>query len=153
MVPETRNQLIKIIDVGGGITRIVLFFGFMERPDLMEGLQLACAKAHMPDVDPHDVSYYFRRETLIPANGNGAIPNSSLSRNMTPAIGWSYRLDRRRLLPSEFCWELSDEVPGTLTVTLAFRGGDNEGRGWVLSRLHHRRPAERNEGLRDTRRA
>src|SRR5271166_863389 len=65
VAPENRS---KIIDVGGGITRIVLFFGFMERPDLMEGLQLGCAKAHMLDVDPHDVSYYFRRETLIPAD-------------------------------------------------------------------------------------
>ena len=39
-------------------------------------------------------------ETLRQANGNIAIPNYLPLRNMTQAIGWSYRLSRRRVVPT-----------------------------------------------------
>jgi hypothetical protein len=37
--PEER---VKLIPVGHGITRVLLHFGFMEHPNVMEGLKLAC---------------------------------------------------------------------------------------------------------------
>ncbi|MDQ2803205.1 MAG: KUP/HAK/KT family potassium transporter, partial [Pseudomonadota bacterium] len=57
----------KLIDVGGGITRVVLQFGFMETPDITQGLQLICEQPEFHDLDPRQLTYYFRRETVIPA--------------------------------------------------------------------------------------
>ncbi|MBV9783626.1 MAG: KUP/HAK/KT family potassium transporter [Acidisphaera sp.] len=62
--PEHR---VKVIDMGNGVSRIVMFFGFMETPDIAEGLRLACEKRQFDDVDLPSLTYYFRRETVIPA--------------------------------------------------------------------------------------
>jgi KUP system potassium uptake protein len=32
------DKRIKLVSVGAGVTRVVFYFGFMERPDMMEGL-------------------------------------------------------------------------------------------------------------------
>lgn len=61
--PEERVQ---IADVGGGITRIILFFGFMERPDIQEGLRLAAQHPEMQGRCADAITFYFRRETIIP---------------------------------------------------------------------------------------
>jgi KUP system potassium uptake protein len=58
---------VKLIDMGGGLSRIVLFFGFMETPNIAEGLRLACTQAQFHDVDMDQLTYYFRRETVISA--------------------------------------------------------------------------------------
>ncbi|MBV8916022.1 MAG: KUP/HAK/KT family potassium transporter, partial [Acetobacteraceae bacterium] len=58
---------VKLMEIGGGLTRIVLFFGFMERPDVMEGLRLACERHDIGDIDPEQLTYYFRREAVVPA--------------------------------------------------------------------------------------
>ena len=36
------QRRVELIPVGAGITRVLLYFGFMEHPDVMEGLQQAC---------------------------------------------------------------------------------------------------------------
>ncbi len=64
VAPEHRA---KITEVGGGITRIILFFGFMERPDISAGLKLVANHPVMAGCDPDCLTYYFRRETIIPA--------------------------------------------------------------------------------------
>ena len=53
--------------IGGGMTRVVLFFGFMEMPDVMEGLRLACTRPAMQGIDPEQITYYFRRVMVIPS--------------------------------------------------------------------------------------
>ncbi len=63
--PEKRVQ---VAEVGGGITRIILFFGFMEQPNVSEGLKLAAKHPEMLGCDADAVTFYFRRETVIPAN-------------------------------------------------------------------------------------
>ena len=47
--PEKR---IKLVPVGAGITRVLLYFGFMETPDVMEGLTLACREPALHGIDP-----------------------------------------------------------------------------------------------------
>jgi hypothetical protein len=33
-------------------------FGFMETPDVMEGLKLACLEPELRGIDPHNITYY-----------------------------------------------------------------------------------------------
>jgi KUP system potassium uptake protein len=61
--PEER---IRLVPVGGGIIRVIFHYGFMESPDMMEGLKLACHEAELNGIDPHDITYYFRRVMVIP---------------------------------------------------------------------------------------
>jgi KUP system potassium uptake protein len=66
--PERR---IKLVPVCAGITRVLFYFGFMEAPDVMEGLELACRDPALQGIDPHDMTYYFRRVMVIPGKGPG----------------------------------------------------------------------------------
>jgi KUP system potassium uptake protein len=68
---------VKLIDMGSGVSRIVLFFGFMETPNIAEGLRLICTQAQFHDVDMENLTYYFRRETVIPA---GTLPGMAFWR-------------------------------------------------------------------------
>ena len=62
---EAPEDRVKVIDMGGGICRIVFFFGFMELPNIADALCDACLLAHFADVDVTKLTYYFRRETII----------------------------------------------------------------------------------------
>lgn len=61
--PDRRIQL---VTVGAGITRVVFTFGFMEEPDVMAGLRLACQAPELQGIDPDNLTYYFRRVMVIP---------------------------------------------------------------------------------------
>jgi KUP system potassium uptake protein len=61
--PQQRTTL---IPVGAGIIRVVFHFGFMESPDIMEGLQFACLEAALRGIEPQNITYYFRRVMVIP---------------------------------------------------------------------------------------
>jgi KUP system potassium uptake protein len=56
---------IKLVPVGAGITRVLFHFGFMETPDIMEGLRLACRRPELQGIDPENITYYFRRVMVI----------------------------------------------------------------------------------------
>ena len=56
---------IKLVPVGAGITRVIFYFGFMETPDIMEGLKLACRLPELQGIDPENITYYFRRVMVI----------------------------------------------------------------------------------------
>jgi KUP system potassium uptake protein len=62
VVPEQR---IRLVPVGAGITRVLFHFGFMETPDIMEGLRLACCQPELHGIDPEKITYYFRRVMVI----------------------------------------------------------------------------------------
>jgi KUP system potassium uptake protein len=67
-VDEPRVDLanrIKLVPVGAGITRVIFYFGFMETPDVMEGLRLACRLPELRGIDPENITYYFRRVMVI----------------------------------------------------------------------------------------
>src|SRR6201990_817765 len=59
-------QRIELVPVGAGIIRVIFHFGFMESPDMMEGLKLACREHELHDIDPQKITYYFRRVMVIP---------------------------------------------------------------------------------------
>jgi KUP system potassium uptake protein len=60
------EQRVKLVAVGAGITRVLFYFGFMETPNVMEGLALACREAALHGIDPPNITYYFRRVMVIP---------------------------------------------------------------------------------------
>lgn len=59
--PDERYEL---TDLGDGFWRVVLHFGYMEHPQVVEALASALASARLP-FDLSEVTYYVGRETLI----------------------------------------------------------------------------------------
>src|SRR5260370_29358396 len=41
------SERVKLVPVGAGITRVLFHFGFMETPDVLEGLRRACRNAEL----------------------------------------------------------------------------------------------------------
>jgi len=72
--PEER---VRLIGVGAGITRVVLHFGFMEHPNVMEGLKLACRDPELSDIDPEKITFYSRRVMVV---ANGKVPGMAVWR-------------------------------------------------------------------------
>jgi KUP system potassium uptake protein len=64
------EQRVKLLPVGAGIIRVLLHFGFMEHPDVMQGLRLACRDS-LQDIDPDQITFYSRRIMVIPS---GKVP-------------------------------------------------------------------------------
>jgi KUP system potassium uptake protein len=62
------EQRVSLIPVGAGITRVLLYFGFMEHPDVMEGLTLACGDSALSGVDPEKITFYSRRVMVVPSH-------------------------------------------------------------------------------------
>jgi KUP system potassium uptake protein len=65
------DQRVRLIPIGAGITRVLLHFGFMESPDVMDGLKKACTDPTLRGIDPEQITYYSRRVMVIP---NGKVP-------------------------------------------------------------------------------
>ena len=62
---EAANR-VKLVPVGAGITRVIFYFGFMETPDVMEALKIACQQLpELRGIDPDNITYYFRRVMVI----------------------------------------------------------------------------------------
>ena len=65
-VPRTPPEYsIEVTSVHPGIERVVLRFGFMEKPDVPHGLRSAVQRGLLRDLDVGDISYYIGRETVI----------------------------------------------------------------------------------------
>jgi KUP system potassium uptake protein len=62
----TDEELIEVIEVTPGITRVILHYGFMQYPVIYDGLVLACKQAKLPGIDLSNVTYFVGRETIIP---------------------------------------------------------------------------------------
>ena len=65
-VPQAER--LRVVEMGGGLTRIILRYGFMEHPDITRGLSLVRELPQFRDLDPAALTYYFRRETVIAAD-------------------------------------------------------------------------------------
>jgi KUP system potassium uptake protein len=68
---------VKLIQVGHGITRVVLYFGFMEHPNIMDGLRLACRDPTLSGIDPEKITFYSRRVMVI---ATGLVPGMAVWR-------------------------------------------------------------------------
>jgi K+ transporter len=75
------QQRIRLVPVGAGITRVIFYFGFMESPDMMAGLQLACLAPELHGIDPQNITYYFRRVMVIPSDKPSAMAKIHLCNN------------------------------------------------------------------------
>jgi hypothetical protein len=62
---------VKLVPVGPGILRLIISFGFMETPDVLEALKLASSLPELRGLDPERITYYFRRVMVVP-RGNVA---------------------------------------------------------------------------------
>ncbi len=88
VLPERRVEVEKL---GKGFFRVILRFGFMERPDVPQGL--GRCRAYGLHVDLMESSFFLGRETLIPSPHAG-LPRwqeplfISLSKSMQPATGF-----------------------------------------------------------------
>jgi KUP system potassium uptake protein len=71
------DRRVKLVALGAGISRVILHFGFMERPNVMEGLKLACRDPSLRGIDPEQITYYFRRVMVIPT---GKLPGMAVWR-------------------------------------------------------------------------
>ncbi len=60
------EERIMVAPIADGITRIELRFGFMEQPNVPEGLAVAMAAGKIPKFDLGRVIYYTGHETIIP---------------------------------------------------------------------------------------
>jgi KUP system potassium uptake protein len=72
--PEER---VKLIPLGAGITRVLLHFGFMEHPNIMDGLKLACRAPALHGIDPERITFYSRRVMVVPS---GIVPGMAVWR-------------------------------------------------------------------------
>jgi KUP system potassium uptake protein len=71
------EQRVKLIAVGAGMTRVLLYFGFMEHPDVMEGLRLACADPSLCGIAPEKITFYSRRVMVV---STGKVPGMAVWR-------------------------------------------------------------------------
>jgi KUP system potassium uptake protein len=71
------SRHIKLAPVGPGIIRVILSFGFMEEPNVMEGLRLACRDPSLQGIDPDLITYYFRRVMVV---ARGKVPGMAVWR-------------------------------------------------------------------------
>ncbi len=62
-VPEAER--IEARPIAGGVSRVLLHYGFMESPDVPEALRLAAGRGLLPGADLDDATYYLGRDTVI----------------------------------------------------------------------------------------
>jgi KUP system potassium uptake protein len=67
-IPEA--QRLEVEDLGGGLYRVKVYYGFMEKPKIPEALEDA-AKHGLPALDPEDTTYFLGRETVIASRRPG----------------------------------------------------------------------------------
>ena len=63
VAPAERAQVTQVCE---GVHRVVLRYGFMETPAVPEALRLVLARPPLDAISPGEITYYFRRETVIP---------------------------------------------------------------------------------------
>lgn len=71
------EKRVKLVPVGAGIIRVLLYFGFMEHPNIMEGLKLACRDPTLRGIEPEKITFYSRRVMVIPS---GNVPGVAVWR-------------------------------------------------------------------------
>jgi KUP system potassium uptake protein len=71
------DKRVELIPVGAGMTRVLLYFGFMEHPNVMEGLKLACRDPALRGIDPERITFYSRRIMVV---ARGKVPGLAIWR-------------------------------------------------------------------------
>ena len=71
------DQRATLVPVGAGMIRVTLHFGFMEHPNVLEGLKLACRDPSLRGIDPERITFYSRRVMVI---ASGKVPGMAVWR-------------------------------------------------------------------------
>ncbi len=64
-------QRVEVVRVASGMSRLILHFGFMERPSVQKAVWLAKAHGLLEDIDPDTICYFLGRETVVPSDKPG----------------------------------------------------------------------------------
>ena len=64
-------ERVEVVPISEAMSRVVLRFGFMETPDVKQGLKLAIAQGRLMGVNPSELTYYLGRETILPTDRPG----------------------------------------------------------------------------------
>ena len=68
------EERIAVTPIAEGLTRVEMRFGFMEEPDVPEGLRAGMALGQVPKFDPGKAIYYTGHETIIPMGRRAGLP-------------------------------------------------------------------------------
>src|SRR5262249_42300761 len=69
-IPQVpRKERVRLDDLGKGFYRLTARYGFMEKPSIPEGMELARAKG--PDLPPMTATFFLSRESLLPSRRRG----------------------------------------------------------------------------------
>jgi KUP system potassium uptake protein len=71
---EPDENRIMVAPIAEGVTRAGLRFGFMEEPNVPEGLADAMARGKIPHFDLDKAIYYTGHETIIPSGRRPGLP-------------------------------------------------------------------------------
>ena len=64
-IPAARR--VQVFPMGCGVSRVLIRYGFMDNPDVPAALGPVLGRPPLEDVDPAEVTYYLRRETVMPS--------------------------------------------------------------------------------------
>jgi KUP system potassium uptake protein len=70
----SEDDRIVVTPISDGVTRVELRFGFMEQPNVPEGLEVAARRGQIAKFDPARVIYYTGHETIIPSGRRSGLP-------------------------------------------------------------------------------
>ena len=95
------EQSLKITSIGEDFWRVVIRFGFMERPDVPRVLMRSCDKGGI-HFDPMETTYFASRETIVAGRHRGMpvwrdLLFAFMHRNAAPATGF-FRIPGNRLV-------------------------------------------------------
>ncbi len=95
------EQSLKITSISEDFWRVVIRFGFMERPDVPRALMRSCDKGGI-HFDPMDTTYFASRETIVASRHRGMpvwrdLLFAFMHRNAAPATGF-FRIPGNRLV-------------------------------------------------------
>src|ERR1700731_3595650 len=63
----SEEDRVVVAPIAEGVTRVELRFGFMEQPNVPEGLEVAVARGQIGKFDPKKAIYFTGHETIIPS--------------------------------------------------------------------------------------
>lgn len=89
-VPADRR--VDVEDLGSGVYRVKVYYGFMDDPHIPEALESAAAHG-LARIDPEETTYFLGRETIITTRRPGMAPwreklFALISRNATTATAY-----------------------------------------------------------------
>jgi KUP system potassium uptake protein len=71
------DHRVTLTPIGAGMARVILLFGFMEHPNVMQGVKLACRDPNLDGIDPEKITFYTPRVMVV---ASGKVPGMAVWR-------------------------------------------------------------------------